>query len=223
MAGPSRVHTDAESGEQTTPTDQTPVSNAEEVETAGESLTGAFDYAPHVPVVGDSVSFEAETSGGDDHRYEWSFGDGATATGARVTHTYDDGGEKDVTLTATDDDGATDGIHRSLTVYRTADIELSEFDREGGDVLLPVSIRDDDTTATPIRGDSLRFGSPVAISMGGGATPVRTAERDDGLRAWFRATDAAMTGSETRMRLAGRAADGVPVVGTADTESVAQW
>src|SRR5699024_7393807 len=39
--------------------------------------------------------------------YEWDFGDGDTASGASVEHTYDAAGDYSVTLTVTDDRGAT--------------------------------------------------------------------------------------------------------------------
>ncbi|WP_028047327.1 PKD domain-containing protein [Cellulomonas sp. URHE0023] len=38
--------------------------------------------------------------------WAWSFGDGATGTGAKTSHTYATAGTKDVTLTVTDDKGA---------------------------------------------------------------------------------------------------------------------
>jgi len=39
--------------------------------------------------------------------YFWDFGDGANATGVTVEHAYVDNGAYTVTLTVTDDDGAT--------------------------------------------------------------------------------------------------------------------
>lgn len=57
---------------------------------------------------GEEVTFtgQAEDLGDDQLAYSWDFGDGETAEGAEVTHTYADAGDYTVTLTVTDDDGA---------------------------------------------------------------------------------------------------------------------
>ena len=48
--------------------------------------------------------------------YAWTFGDGSSASGATPSNTYAAAGSYDVSLTVTDDDGATDTETRTITV-----------------------------------------------------------------------------------------------------------
>ena len=84
-----------------------------------EPPTASFTTTPDSPDAGATVSFDASASGDTDGSiasYEWSFGDGETATGATPTHTYDAAGDYDVTLTVTDDDGATAQTTQTVSV-----------------------------------------------------------------------------------------------------------
>jgi PKD repeat protein len=71
----------------------------------------SFDFAT-VETIGDSAAgflFYANSSndpGGEIVRYDWNFGDGTVAEGMIVTHSYSSAGQYLLTLTVTDDRGA---------------------------------------------------------------------------------------------------------------------
>ena len=86
--------------------------------TGGGGLNPQFTYSPAAPAPGVPVNFDSATSTGTISTRVWDFGDGISGTGAQASHTYAAAGTYNVTLTVTDDEGATN--QRSAPVSVTA-------------------------------------------------------------------------------------------------------
>lgn len=82
-----------------------PVARMSSVVGSGGDLTVAFDGRDSLDADNQPVA-----------SYSWDFGDGATATGAQVTHTYAAEGQYRVTLTVKDARNATDALSAVLNV-----------------------------------------------------------------------------------------------------------
>jgi len=74
--------------------------------TVNAQLSGSFSYSPSSPLPLEAVTFSATGSGGaQPYSYSWDFGDGTTANGQTVRHSYLLPGSYVVTLTITDASG----------------------------------------------------------------------------------------------------------------------
>lgn len=82
-----------------------------------------FSWAPVSPTVGFPVSFAGHASGTIPVAYAWEFGDGESATGAVVTHTYATTGTFTVTMGAANDCG----LVEKARVVRVADLPRAHF------------------------------------------------------------------------------------------------
>ncbi|MCL0079017.1 PKD domain-containing protein, partial [Dehalococcoidia bacterium] len=79
----------------------------------------SFTYFPEAPDIGEEITFNASASSDPDGKiisYQWDFGDENKASGKIVSHVYPSAGNYTVTLTVTDDAGATDSISKTLAV-----------------------------------------------------------------------------------------------------------
>lgn len=88
----------------------------------GANSPPVADISVDGPTSGDAplvVNFDASGSSDPDGSatdYFWDFGDGSTATGPTVSHTYTTGGTYTVTLVVTDDDGSSSTTTITITV-----------------------------------------------------------------------------------------------------------
>ncbi len=105
-----------------TVTDNDGLTNTTSVEIVVSQVLAApfalFDVSLGSGVIPFTTTFDGSASmdiDGNIVSYEWNFGDGTTATGAMVTHTFTDVGEYDVTLTVTDNDGLTSTSIQSVS------------------------------------------------------------------------------------------------------------
>ncbi|MFC7045623.1 PKD domain-containing protein [Halobacteriaceae archaeon GCM10025711] len=105
-------------------------SDATSIDVSDETPPTAAIDVPGTVTAGESFTANASASSdnGAIASYEWTFGDGTSATGVSVEHTYKSTGTYTVTLTVTDTGGNTDATNRTVTVEAA-----SQTDPGGGD------------------------------------------------------------------------------------------
>jgi PKD repeat protein len=144
--------------------------------------------------VDETISFNAAESYDPDGAivsYSWDFGDGNTATGISVFHSYADDGLYRVTLTVTDNDGATDSAHATKTVMNRQPV--ASFTETAETVNTEESISFDASGSSDSDGSIVSYswdfgdgteGSGVSVqhaySQNGTYTVILTVTDDDG-------------------------------------------
>jgi PKD repeat protein len=86
---------------------------------ADKAPAAAFTATPGTATQGSAIAFDGSSSSDADGTvasYAWTFGDGATATGAKPARAYGSAGTFTVTLTVTDNLGVTNAVSQSVTV-----------------------------------------------------------------------------------------------------------
>jgi PKD repeat protein len=119
-----------------------------------------------------SCSFDSSDSGDPDgtlSSYSWAFGDGATSSAANPSHVYASGGTYQVTLTVTDNVGATDNATRSIAVGPGLPGKPRNIDATAGDQSASVS-----WSPPTAAGDSPITGYTATASPGGATCTTAT-------------------------------------------------
>ncbi len=120
---------------------------------------------------------DVEEPGADTLSYNWSFGDGQTATGPEASHSYSSEGTYRVALTVTDQDGASDTMEIDVVVTNLPPVieavTIPERGGEGEDLTFSV-------TASDPGGDPVAVGWTFGDGKGASAPAVTHAYADDG-------------------------------------------
>ena len=89
-------------------------------------LSASFTFKPSSPDAGQAVSFIGSASGGvSPYSYSWSFGDGGTASGSLVSHTFQSAGTYTVILTIKDSAGQIAKSSQTITVNARPSASIS--------------------------------------------------------------------------------------------------
>ena len=129
--------------------------------------------------VGDVFTFDGSSSNDPDGSivsYEWDFNDGATTTGAIVTHVFNTPGHYTVTLKATDDDGAPDTYPLSVHINAPPEIASTPAGITNEDSLYTYDVEATDADGDTLTYSLTAFPSGMSIDSASGLiqwTPVQ--------------------------------------------------
>lgn len=116
-----------------------------------------FTHSPEEPSVGQEVEFDASSSfipDGDIGGYTWEMGDGTTATGETVSHSYDETGEYDVTLTV-EGNGVEETTTETVTVGDVSPVADIQMDADPDDITVDDTVTFDGSGSHSTDGEIL--------------------------------------------------------------------
>ena len=90
------------------------------IEVLNAKPVATINYQPNKPKINEEIVFKSIGSDADGSivNWTWQFGDGSIGYGSNVNHSYDKEGSYNVTLTVTDNDGATDSTVVNVVVKK---------------------------------------------------------------------------------------------------------
>lgn len=130
------------------------------------SVSAVLNQLPENVVVGEQIRFDAGQSEGLIGTYEWEFGDGKTATGQTVWHTYDEPGEYTVELQVTGPDDV-DSTTATITVAEAPGTEPSPDGTPTGGGTVTGESATDTPGETPTASDADGSGFGVLLAIVG--------------------------------------------------------
>ena len=131
--------------------------------------------------IDDAVTFNADGSYDPDGtlvNYSWDFGDGKTATGVTVSHASADNGVYFVTLTVTDDDGATGSASVRMTVMNSPPV--ASFTASAGTVNTDEAISFDASASYDVDGTIVSYSWDFGDGTTGTGVSTQHAYSQDG-------------------------------------------
>jgi alpha-amylase len=160
-------------------------------EDSNDPPTATFSATPSEPTVGQDVTLDASASSDPDgnvESYEWDLtGDGSTdATGQQVTHSFDAAETYDVTLTVTDNSGATSTEATTVSVEAAdtttqveTETQIETTTQSETETQTDEPTEDDEGTTPSGSGDGDGFTTVAAITGVFGAALAAARREDD--------------------------------------------